>query len=94
MVKGLALCVWVCVVCVWASEGERGEERGKLLLAAVLTRHGDRTPVRVFPNTLSQWPEVDCVWKRRKRRIEDELNQKREGFENASTMCACEMRGV
>ena len=79
---GMARLLGLCVVCfffVWGARGEeggggegRGEkgyggEEGKLLMAAVLTRHGDRTPVRVFPNTRSEWPEVGRERRRRRR---------------------------
>ena len=30
---------------------------GQQLMAIVLSRHGDRTPVYVFENSLSDWPE-------------------------------------
>jgi len=33
------------------------EEDGDLLLSVVITRHGDRTPVSVYENTESEWPE-------------------------------------
>jgi len=33
------------------------DQQGELLQVVVLTRHGDRTPTEVFPNTKSQWPE-------------------------------------
>jgi len=36
----------------WASE---------LKLSIVVTRHGDRTPLHVFPNSLSTWPEGEGV---------------------------------
>eukprot|EP00013_Stygamoeba_regulata_P025199 CAMPEP_0177648382 /NCGR_PEP_ID=MMETSP0447-20121125/10797_1 /TAXON_ID=0 /ORGANISM="Stygamoeba regulata, Strain BSH-02190019" /LENGTH=545 /DNA_ID=CAMNT_0019151017 /DNA_START=99 /DNA_END=1736 /DNA_ORIENTATION=- len=32
-------------------------EEASLRMVFVLTRHGDRTPVRVFPNVTSQWPQ-------------------------------------
>eukprot|EP01087_Luapelamoeba_hula_P019713 TRINITY_DN6574_c1_g2_i1.p1 TRINITY_DN6574_c1_g2~~TRINITY_DN6574_c1_g2_i1.p1 ORF type:complete len:494 (+),score=95.66 TRINITY_DN6574_c1_g2_i1:110-1591(+) len=36
---------------------EHAEIDGELKAVLVLTRHGDRTPVRLFPKTASEWPE-------------------------------------
>ena len=33
-------------------------ESSKLKMVIVITRHGDRTPLTFFPNTKSEWPEV------------------------------------
>jgi hypothetical protein len=42
-------------------EENKSDNLGVLVFASVLTRHGDRTPVRVFPATVSQWPEVGLI---------------------------------
>eukprot|EP01102_Stenamoeba_stenopodia_P008000 TRINITY_DN2264_c0_g2_i1.p1 TRINITY_DN2264_c0_g2~~TRINITY_DN2264_c0_g2_i1.p1 ORF type:complete len:597 (-),score=88.82 TRINITY_DN2264_c0_g2_i1:161-1951(-) len=36
---------------------ELPEEDYTVKMAIVITRHGDRTPTKIFPNTKSQWPE-------------------------------------
>mmetsp|Transcript_13047 Transcript_13047/g.37013 ORF Transcript_13047/g.37013 Transcript_13047/m.37013 type:complete len:308 (+) Transcript_13047:68-991(+) len=49
----VALLVGSMVVVLCAAEFPEGEVK----MVVVLTRHGDRTPVRVFPNVKSEWPE-------------------------------------
>jgi Histidine phosphatase superfamily (branch 2) len=65
MMKNVSLCLLASLLlslalarpCVALKQGKEHYEKEGLLMAIVITRHGDRTPVTIYQNSMSEWLE-------------------------------------